>query len=88
MSHDHHTESKSSAIIKAVILFILSGIIYYMVFTNAKALMDLLTNKTYYAPLISMSITVVVSYIFGAAISKLCKCTLEQTLESQVLREE
>ena len=88
MSHDHKIESKASAMIKAAILFIISGIIYYLVFSNAKTLMDILTNKTYYAPLISMSITVFVSYIFGAAISKICKCTLEKTLESQVLREE
>ena len=88
MSHDHVKESKSSAFLKAIVLFVISGIAYYLVFSNTKAVTAILTNKTYYAPLFSMSVTVFISYIFGAGISKIFKCTLEQTLESQILREE
>ncbi|WP_066640650.1 hypothetical protein [Desulfolucanica intricata] len=88
MSKEKKIETKSAAMVKAAFYLVAAIIIYFLVFSNAKALLEILTCKTYVASLVSMGIAVSVAFIYGTAISKFFKHTLEKALESQILREE
>ncbi|KJS00870.1 MAG: hypothetical protein VR68_06130 [Peptococcaceae bacterium BRH_c4a] len=81
-------ETAITGIIKGFFYLSLAGVVYFLVFFNANKLTGLLTAKNFFAPLISMSIVVLVAYLLGTGINKLIKNTLEQALESQKMREE
>ncbi|MFZ5595723.1 MAG: hypothetical protein ACOY31_01765 [Bacillota bacterium] len=81
-------ESVLSGIMKGLFFLALTAIVYFLVFSNSQKVLDLLSTKNYTAPIISMSIILLVSYLFGTGINKLIKSTLERALESQKLREE
>ncbi|MGQ9557750.1 MAG: hypothetical protein ACUVTU_07325 [Desulfurispora sp.] len=74
--------------LKALVYLIAAGVAYYLVFTHARELLSIMSSKTIKAPLVSMSIVVVVAYLYGTAVAKLIKHTLEDKLSSQNLREE
>ncbi|WP_018085384.1 hypothetical protein [Desulfurispora thermophila] len=81
-------ESRSVGLIKAFIYLIAAGVAYYLVFTHARELLNIMSSKTIKAPLVSMSIVVVVAYLYGTAVAQFIKHTLEEKLSSQNLREE
>lgn len=81
-------ESVTTGIIKGLFYISLTAAVYFLVFSNAQKVLDLLTTKNYTAPAFSMITVVVVAYLLGTGINKLIKSTLERALESQNLREE
>ncbi len=81
-------ENKRSAMIKALFGLLGTALLYYIVFTNSPTILEILKSKTYLAPLTSMGIVLLASFIYGTSVGKLLKHTLEERLKSQQLREE
>lgn len=81
-------ESVATGILKGLLYLALTAVVYYFVFSNGPKVLELLTSQTYIAPLIAMSLVVLVAFLMGSGINKLIKSTLEKALESQNLREE
>lgn len=86
---EHKTkETKTAGLLKAFLYGVVTVILYYVIFTHTQLLLDLAEKKTYWSALTFMAITLLVASIYGTAVSKLLKHTLEKALESQRLREE
>lgn len=81
-------ETKRAGLIKALVYGVAAVIFYFIVFTNAKAVLDILFSKTLKAPFLSMALALLASGLWGTCTSKTLKHTLEKRLESQQLREE
>jgi len=81
-------QSKKTAMLSAAVYLIMAAIIYYVVFYHTDKLVEVLKSKTYFAPLLCMTTVVVVSFLYGTAISNILKHTLQERLKSQELREE
>lgn len=81
-------ESRRAGLGKAFVYGIATLIIYALFFSNQQLVFDILARKDYVSALFSMGLTVLVASVFGTAVSKFLKHTLEKALESQCLREE
>lgn len=81
-------ESVTTGIMKGLFYISLTAVVYFLVFSHSQKVLELLTTKTYTAPIFAMTTVVVVAYLLGTGINKLIKVTLERALESQNLREE
>lgn len=83
-----HIENKTIAIVKAVLGLVGTLLLYFIVFTNTDTIKELLHSKSYLAPLTSMAIVLIASSLYGTAVAKILKNTLQERLKSQELREE
>lgn len=81
-------ESKRAGLVKALIYAIATVVVYILVFTNQEKFLEVLSRKDYLASIFSMGFTVFVAALYGTAVSKFLKHTLEKALESQCMREE
>jgi ABC-type transport system involved in multi-copper enzyme maturation permease subunit len=88
MSGKKKIETKRAGLLKALIYGVASVIFYVLVFMNADHILSILFSKTIKAPLLSMSLALLASGLYGTCTSKLLKHTLEKALKSQQLREE
>lgn len=86
--HKEKKETMIIGIIKAFFYFSLTALVYLGVFLNGQKMLDLLTTKTYTAPIISMTVVVLTAFLLGSGINIIIKHTLERALVSQNLREE
>lgn len=84
----YKVEEKKTALVKAVICFVVTICVYVTVFTNTQTVNRLMQSHTYAAPLTAMAIALLAAFFYGTAITKFLKHTLEKKLKSQELREE
>lgn len=80
--------NKKVAMLSAAFYFIGAVIIYILIFSNTDKVIEILKSQSYYAPLMSMVVVVLVSFLYGSAVSNLLKHTLQERLKSVELREE
>ncbi|MFZ5590230.1 MAG: hypothetical protein ACUVTU_07300 [Desulfurispora sp.] len=88
MKEDKNKESKTAGLLKAAFYALAAAAVYYLVFRYNQQMMQIITSKTIKAPLLTMATVVVVAYLYGTAVAKFIKHTLEEKLSSQSLREE
>jgi len=88
MSGKKKVETKRVGLLKALIYGIVSVIFYVLVFTHTDYVLDILFSETIKAPILSMTLALLASGLYGTCTSKFLKHTLEKALESQQLREE
>ncbi|SFR07925.1 hypothetical protein [Desulfoscipio geothermicus] len=81
-------ETKKAAAVKALLGLIGAMLLYFLVFANTDMINSLLQSKSYRAPLTSMTIVLAASFLYGMAVAKILRHTLETKLKSQQLREE
>ncbi|MBF7081744.1 hypothetical protein IT084_01950 [Desulfallas sp. Bu1-1] len=83
-----NSQSKKTAMLQALLCLIGTAVLYFIVFTNSDQVTNILKSKSYYAPLTSISIVLLASFLYGTAVSNILKHTLQERLKSQELREE
>lgn len=82
------TENKKTAMLQALVCLIGAALLYFIVFSHVGQIIDILRSKSYFAPLTSITIVLLSSFLYGTAVSKILKHTLQERLKSQELREE
>lgn len=87
MGHKN-SQNKKTAMIQALLCLIGTAVLYFYVFTNSDWITNILTSKSYYAPLTSIVIVLLAAFLYGTAVSNILKYTLQERLKSQELREE
>lgn len=81
-------ESRRKELLKALVYGVAALIVYLLVFSNSDYVLEILFSKSWQAPLLSITLVLLVSFLYGSCTSKFFKHTLEKALESQTLREE
>jgi len=81
-------ESSKAGLTKALVYGIAAIILYFIVFTHSKFILDVIFSKQLQAPVLVITIVLLASGLYGTAANKFFKHTLETKLKSQLTREE
>jgi len=81
-------ESKKLGLTKAVVYGTATLVLYFLVFTHSKFVIDVIFSKQIQAPALVIALVLLASSLYGTAANKFFKHTLEKKLESQLTREE